>query len=83
MDGVTLWAVALPGSGCFQTTAEETSMDQQGSLVSSGLAPSGSAGSLGLFLGRTGNKQFPFLACKKPPFLMAPFSHISLCFCFY
>lgn len=53
MDGASLWAVAVPGSGCFQATAEETSMGQQGSLVSSGLAQrdSGAVFSFGLFLG--------------------------------
>lgn len=53
MDGATLWAVAVSGSSGFQAAAKETSVDQQGSLVSSGLAPSdsGAAVSFGLFLG--------------------------------
>lgn len=46
MDRATLWAVAVPGSGCFQATDEETSVGQQGSLGSSPLAPSDSGGLL-------------------------------------
>lgn len=54
MDGAALWAVTVPSSGGFQAAAEETSVGQQGSLVSSGLAPSdsGAAVSLVCFWGK-------------------------------
>lgn len=84
MDGVTLWAVAAPGSGGFQAAVDETSMGQQCALMSSGLSPRDSETASSFLLWRKLDIKFPYFIAYKHlhSFILMFLTFFSLRQCF-